>query len=51
MKLLIAVQIAQALVYLHSEEPPALHRDIKPSNILFWIVGDVVLIKVWSRTE
>jgi serine/threonine protein kinase len=28
-----AKQLADALVYLHSQEPPILHRDIKPSNL------------------
>jgi serine/threonine-protein kinase len=28
-----ARQIVDALVYLHSQDPPVLHRDIKPSNI------------------
>ena len=26
--------IIQALIYLHSKNPPILHRDIKPENIL-----------------
>lgn len=29
-----AVQIAQAMTYLHSRSPPVVHRDIKPENIL-----------------
>lgn len=27
------IQVAEALVYLHSRQPAVLHRDIKPSNI------------------
>jgi len=26
-------QICEALIYLHSQNPPVIHRDIKPSNI------------------
>ena len=34
MKLKILIQTIQALVYLHSFDPPIIHRDLKPANIL-----------------
>ncbi|RQM17010.1 hypothetical protein DD237_002067 [Peronospora effusa] len=33
-KSLIALDVAEALVYLHSFESPMIHRDLKPNNIL-----------------
>ena len=30
----ISIQIAQALVYLHSNTPQIIHRDLKPENCL-----------------
>ncbi|CAH0513557.1 unnamed protein product [Peronospora belbahrii] len=33
-KSLVALDIAEALVYLHSFESPMIHRDLKPNNIL-----------------
>lgn len=39
-----AVQICDALSYLHSQEPPVLHRDIKPSNIKLTPRGTIKLV-------
>ncbi len=33
-KLKLAIQVCQALVYLHSCTPPLVHRDLTPANIL-----------------
>ncbi|GJQ37424.1 MAG: serine/threonine protein kinase [Anaerolineales bacterium] len=39
-----AVQIADALDYLHRQEPPIIHRDIKPSNLKLTPSGLVKLV-------
>jgi len=51
-----ASQIADALTYLHSQEPPIIHRDIKPSNIKLTPSGlvklvDFGLVKVLAPDE
>ena len=33
-KIHIAIQICQALTFMHTNTPPMAHLDIKPSNIL-----------------
>lgn len=51
-----AVQICNALIFLHSQEPPILHRDIKPSNLKL-TPNDVVklvdfgLVKILSTDD
>jgi serine/threonine-protein kinase len=39
-----AVQMCDALSYLHGQEPPVLHRDIKPSNIKLTPRGTIKLV-------
>lgn len=39
-----ADQIADALSYLHAQEPPVLHRDIKPANIKITPNGIIKLV-------
>jgi serine/threonine protein kinase len=51
-----ASQLADALIYLHSQTPPILHRDIKPSNLKLTPSGllklvDFGLVKILSSEE
>lgn len=51
-----AAQLSDALIYLHSQEPPILHRDIKPSNMKVTPSGllklvDFGLVKVLASGE
>ncbi len=51
-----AGQLADALSYLHSQEPPILHRDIKPSNLKLTPSGllklvDFGLVKISASDE
>ena len=38
------VQIADALEYMHSQDPPVIHRDIKPSNLKLTPNGLIKLV-------
>jgi serine/threonine-protein kinase len=37
-------QVAEALVYLHTQNPPVIHRDIKPANIRVRPDGQAILV-------
>lgn len=37
-------QVCDALIYLHSQNPPVIHRDIKPQNIKLTADGRAVLV-------
>ncbi len=37
-------EICDALIFLHSREPPVIHRDIKPANIKLQPDGNLVLV-------
>lgn len=39
-----ALQLCDALAYLHAQEPPVLHRDIKPDNIRLTPGGTIKLV-------
>jgi serine/threonine-protein kinase len=39
-----ASQLADALTYLHSQDPPVIHRDIKPSNLKVTPQGLIKLV-------
>ncbi len=39
-----ASQLADALAYLHNQDPPILHRDIKPSNLKLTPAGVIKLV-------
>jgi eukaryotic-like serine/threonine-protein kinase len=51
-----AVQLADAIIYLHKQDPPILHRDIQPSNMKLTPSGvlklvDFGLVKVLAPGE
>ena len=45
-KLSVAIQVAQALLFLHTSKPPMAHLDVKPANVLVSI--SVAMVRVRS---
>ena len=41
LKAFVLLQICQALVYLHSQNPPLVHHDLSPNNVLLNVVSFV----------
>lgn len=55
-KLNIALQLCDALIFLHGADPPVIHRDIKAENIMVERDGNVILLdydaaKLYRRGE
>lgn len=46
-----AKQIAETLIYLHSQNPPIIHRDLTPENIVVTKEGTPVIIDFGAATE
>ncbi len=46
-----AMQIADSLEYLHSQNPPVVHRDVSPDNLVLNNAGSVILIDFGASNE
>ena len=46
-----AMQIADALSYLHGQKPPIIYRDMKPANVMLKPDGNVTLIDFGTARE
>lgn len=38
------IQVTEALIYLHHQNPPVIHRDVKPKNIILTSEGRAILV-------
>ncbi len=46
-----AIEIAEALMYLHSRQPPIIHRDLTPDNIVLDNKGSLMIIDFGAANE
>lgn len=47
----LALQMADILIYLHSQEPPVIHRDFTPDNLVLQNDGKLVAIDFGAANE
>lgn len=47
----VALQCAEMLQYLHSQEPPVIHRDLTPDNVILKDNEDVFIIDFGAANE
>ena len=50
-KVLILRQVAQALAYLHSQNPPLVHHDLSPNNVLLNVVSFVTKVSDFGMSR
>ena len=50
-KVLVLRQVAQALAYLHSQNPPLVHHDLSPNNVLLNVVSFVTKVSDFGMSR
>ena len=44
----IAIKVADAVHYMHSQDPIVIHQDLKPQNVLVSTINDIKIIIILS---